>query len=125
MEGLLTSVDVEGQTAYVLSEDLEELTAAQPSEAVRLLPGHDQWVMGPGTKDEHVVPPAHRAAVTRKANLVVAGGVVGGTWQARDGQVEVTWFDEHEAPPRQALQTQVERLTLITGRPHDLTPEMT
>lgn len=125
MEGLLASVDVEGDTAYVLSEDVEELTAARPSEAVRLLPGHDQWVMGPGTKDEHVTPPAHRAAVTRKANLVVAGGVVSGTWQAQDGQVEVTWFDEHEAPPRQALQAQVERLTIMTGRPHNLILEMT
>ncbi len=125
MEGLLAPVDVEGETAYVLSEDVEELRAARPSEAVRLLPGHDQWVMGPGTKDEHVVPPAHRAAVTRKANLVVAGGVVSGTWHAQDGQVEVTWFDEHEAPPRQALQAQVERLTIMTGRLHNLTLEMT
>lgn len=125
MEGTLAPVDVEGQSAYVLTEDLEELMAAQPNEAVRLLSGHDQWVMGPGTKDEHVVPPAHRAAMTRKANPVVVGGVVSGTWHARHGQVEVTWFNEHDVPSRQALQSQVETLAIITDRPHTLTSEMT
>ena len=58
----------------MLSEDLDALMAAQPTTAVRFLPGHDQWVIGPGTKDEHVVPKAHRTQVTRKANLVLAGG---------------------------------------------------
>ena len=54
----LVAVDVEGTTAYVVAEDAESLTAARPSNAVRFLPGHDQWVMGPGTKDSHVTPPA-------------------------------------------------------------------
>lgn len=113
----LVAVDVEGETAYVASEDVDALMAARPTEAVRLLPGHDQWVMGPGTKDEHVVPPAHRAPVTRKTNLVVAGGVVRGMWLAKGGGVEVTWFEENGAPPRKALEEQVDRLAAMTGRP--------
>lgn len=50
----LAAVDVEGTTAYVVRDDLDSLEAAEPSDAVRFLPGHDQWVMGSGTKDAHV-----------------------------------------------------------------------
>lgn len=113
----LVAIDVDGETGYVLSEDVDSLMAARPTDALRLLPGHDQWVMGPGTSDPHVVPPAHRNAVTRKANLVVAGGVVCGTWSARAGEVEVTWFDEHGGPRQKALDEQVEGLGAVLGRP--------
>lgn len=113
----MEAVDIEGETAYVLAEDLEELMAAQPTNAVRLLPGHDQWVIGPSTKDEHVVPPARRAPVTRKANLVVAAGVVSGTWSITGKQAKVTWFGEQGKPPRGALEEQVARLGTILDRP--------
>jgi hypothetical protein len=46
---------------------------------VRFVPGHDQWVVGPGTKDVDFTPPSRRDLVTRKASLVVVGGVVCGT----------------------------------------------
>ncbi len=72
----LVAVDVEGTAAYVVREDVDALEAARPSDAVRFLPGHDQWVMGPGTKDAHVTPPTRRDLMTRKANPVVVGGVV-------------------------------------------------
>jgi hypothetical protein len=113
----LATVNVEGETAYVLSEDVDELMAARPANAVRLLPGHDQWVMGPSTKDEHVVPHAHRTPVTRKANLVVAGGVVSGTWSATRHEVTVTWFAERTKPPREALDQEVAKLATILDRP--------
>lgn len=73
--------------------------------------------MGPGTKDEHVVPPVHRALVTRKANPVIAGGVVSGTWSRKGGDVEVTWFEGNGAPPRKALEEQVDKLATMTGQP--------
>jgi hypothetical protein len=113
----LAPVDVEGETTYVLREDVDALMAARPTHAVRFLPGHDQWVMGPGTKDEHVVPPAHRSAVTQKASLVVAGGVVRGTWSIKGSEVKVTWFQAEIALPRKALNEQVDRLATMTGRP--------
>ena len=53
----LVAVDVDGTTAYVVREDVDSLTSARPSDSVRFLPGHDQWVIGPGTADEHVTPP--------------------------------------------------------------------
>ncbi len=116
LESRLTTVDVEGRTAYALREDVDELIAAQRSAAVRLLPGHDQWVLGPSTKDEHVVPPARRTPVTRKANLVIAGGVVSGTWSAGVGEVTVSWFSEQGPPPREALAEEVSRLATFLER---------
>lgn len=85
------AVDVEGTTAYVVREDVDALDASLPSRAVRFLPGHDQWVMGPGTKDVHVTPAARRERVTRKANPVIAGGVVCGTWARKGDELTVTW----------------------------------
>src|SRR3954469_1803429 len=87
----LARIDVEGTTAFVRHEDADSLLAARPSDAVRLLPGHDQWVMGPGTKDVHVTPPPLRDAMTRKANPVIAGGVLRGTWARKGGGLEIAW----------------------------------
>lgn len=112
----LVPVEIGGDTAYLLGADVDALRAARPTSAVRLLPGHDPWVMGPGTKDERVVPPEHRTEVTRKANLVVAGGVVSGTWSIRRDDLEVTWFGERGAPPRAALAEQVDQLAAATRR---------
>ena len=94
----LATVDVDGTTAYLAREDVEALEAASPSEAVRFLPGHDQWVMGPGTRDEHVTPAPLRGLMTRKANPVLAGGRVCGTWARRGDEMTVTWLDERPRP---------------------------
>lgn len=111
----LVEVDVEGEPCLVLRQDLDELTTTSPSRAVRLLPGHDQWVMGPGTKDVHVTPSSRRDPVTRKANPVIAGGVVSGTWTTKGDEVVVTWLDQGRAP-RKALEEEVGRLGTIRGR---------
>lgn len=111
----LVAVDVEGTTAYVVAADVESLAAAAPSEAVRFLPGHDQWVMGPGTKDTQVTPPAQREAVTRKANLVTVGGVVRGTWSVKGDQLSVTWPDRTQGLPRKAIEAETSRLAVILG----------
>jgi hypothetical protein len=105
----LVSVDLEGTKAYVLREDIDALQAAAPSEAVRFLPGHDQWVIGPGTKDRHVTPPSQRDLMTRKANPVVVGGVVCGTWASKDQEITVTWLDERR-PPVKAVECETGRL---------------
>ena len=115
----LAQVDVEGEGCYVLREHLDELMATPPTNVVRLLPGHDQWVMGPGTKDVHVTPSSRRDPVTRKANLVIAGGVVRGTWATKGDEVVVTWLDEGRTP-RKALEEEVRRLGSIQGRPLQL-----
>lgn len=107
----LVEVDVEGTTAYVAAQDAEPLASAQPSTALRLLPGHDQWVMGPGTKDTRVTPADRRDAMTRKANPVLVGGVVRGTWAARRDELALTWLDPAPAPV-EAVAAEAERLGL-------------
>lgn len=111
----LVAIDVEGSIAHVLREDVDSLVAARPSEAVRLLPGHDQWVIGPGTADVHVTPPSRRQLMTRKANPVVVGGVVRGTWARKGDDLAVDWLDE--APrPDEALHQEAARCAALLGR---------
>ena len=111
----LVEVDVEGLPALVLAEDEASLVGAEASDAVRLLPRHDQWVLGPGTADARVVPPGRRVEVSRGADLVIAGGVVSGTWQQRDGRIVISWFDEAAGAPEDALTAEVERLGTLLG----------
>ena len=56
----VVEVDVEGERRWLLSDHVDELAALRPEAGVVLLPGKDAWVMGPGTKDEWVVPAEHR-----------------------------------------------------------------
>lgn len=114
----LAALDIDGESTYILREDLEDLAATPATTAVRLLPGYDQWVLGPGTADAHVVPPARRTLVSRKANLVIAGGVVSGTWSLADDQVVTAWFTEVGPPPPEgALAEEAGRLATILDRP--------
>ena len=116
----VVEVDVGGEAMALLGEDLDSLTAARPTKAVRLLPGFDQYVLGPGSGDPNVVPPARRSAVSRQsgwiAPVVVAGGVVRGTWELDAERVRVEWFRESGAIPRTALRAEGERLSRIAGR---------
>jgi len=108
----LADVDVDGEPLVVLREDLDELVASEPSSSVRLLPRYDQWVLGPGTADARVVPPEHRAVVTRGANVVLVGGVVGGTWSTVGDEVRIDWFPGSTAD-REAVDDEVRRLAAI------------
>jgi Winged helix DNA-binding domain len=110
----LVAVDVDGTTAYVVADDLDALVASRPSRAVRFLPGHDQWVIGPGTKDTRVTPAAHRDLMTRKANPVVVGGVVSGTWSVRGDELTVTWLEDGRRP-RTAVEEEAARMGDILG----------
>ena len=111
----LVAVDVEGTAAYAAREDVDGLQATPPSDAVRFLPGHDQWVMGPGTKDVHVTPSSRRDLMTRKANPVIAGGVVCGTWTREGDALTVTWLDERRRP-QETIGREADRLAAILGR---------
>jgi len=79
-------------------------------------------VLGPGTADRDVVPPAWRTAATRGTPLVVAGGVVAGTWTERGGGLTVRWGGEGPAA-RVALDEGVEGLAAGVGRPLRVTVE--
>ncbi len=117
----LETVRIEGDDVLVLTDDLDRLRATPASTAVRLLPGRDPWVMAPGTADAHVVRPARRELVSRSANLVVARGVLAGTWTLRGARLDVAWFEESGRVARQALDAEATRLSAFLGRPLELT----
>ena len=116
----LATVEVDGEEALVRAEDLDSLMAARPTRAVRLLGGFDQWVLGAGSDDPHVVPPGRRRDVSRPSGwispLVVAGGVVRGTWKLDGDTVRIAWFREAGPASRAALREEVARLSAILGR---------
>jgi hypothetical protein len=116
----LQEIEVDGEMVCVLAEDLDDLVAMRPTKAVRLLAGFDQFVLGSGTDDGHVVAKARRASVSKQsgwiAPVVVAGGVVSGTWELDGDQVRVDWFGEAGKPPRKALTSEVVRLAAILDR---------
>jgi len=116
----LAEVEVDGERRYVLAADVDDLASAKPATAVRLLPGFDQYVLGLGTEDRHVVPAARRRAVSLQSGwispVVVAGGVVTGTWSLDGDRVRIAWFKEAGRPPQTALGVEVARLASILDR---------
>ena len=116
----LVHVDVEGESAMILAEHADELGATEATKAVRLLPGFDQYVLGPGTADAHVIPADRRSAVSRQSGwispVVVSGGVVAGTWELDGDVVQIAWFGEAGRPPARLLKAEVERLGSTLGR---------
>ena len=117
----LAEVDVEGERAFALREDVDDLATTKPTKTVRLVGGFDQYVLGPGTDDGRVVPPARRGEVSKQSGwispVVIAGGAVCGTWELDGERVSITWFSEAGRQPRGALVSEVTRLSAILDRP--------
>ncbi|MBF0689263.1 MAG: winged helix DNA-binding domain-containing protein [Cellulomonas sp.] len=112
----VSRLEVDGEPVLVLRDDVPALAASSPTDVVRLLPQYDQWVLGPGTADVHVVPADLRGAVSRGARVVVVGGVVAGTWTIAEESIAITWH--HGVRPRHGdVATEVERLARLVGRP--------
>lgn len=115
VEDRLVEVDVDGERRWHLAAYADELADVRPGTQVLLLPGKDDWVMGPGTKDTWVVPSAHRTAMTRGANPVVVDGVVAGTWRLDGEDVDVSCTLAGDA--RAALEDEVDRLRGLLRTP--------
>lgn len=107
----LATVDVDGVPMQLLATDVDELLGTEPSDAVHLLGGFDQYVLGAGTNATYMLDPEHRAEVSRAAGwispVVLHGGRVAGVWQPDDGGVAVSLWDD--VPPS-ALEPAVERM---------------
>jgi hypothetical protein len=117
LEDRLATVEVDGEPALLLADDVDELADTAPTPALRLLPGFDQYVLGPGTKAAEIVAPAHRAEVSRAAGwispVVVAGGRVAGTWEADAGTVQVRAFEDAGPIPGPELDAEVARVEAL------------
>jgi hypothetical protein len=124
----LVTVDVQGVPAYARARDVDEIAATRPSEVVRLLPGFDQYVLGPGTADAQLIAPARRGEVSRTAGwispVVIVGGRVAGTWQTRTvggaDMLDVTLFVETGPVSPDALQAEADRIGRYLGSPFRL-----
>lgn len=94
----LSTVEVDGVQMYVPAEHRDELLATEPSTSVRLLGAFDQYVLGAGTGATYLVPAEHRGDVSRTAGwispVVLYEGRVAGVWEAKDGDVAVTTFED-------------------------------
>lgn len=116
--GELTTVTVEGETLHARTADLDAIAAAEPVAGVRLLPGFDQYVLGPGTADTRVVPAEHRGRVSRAAGwiapVVVAAGRVAGTWSVDGDALTVEPFDA--AAPLDGIDDELVRWSAVLGR---------
>ncbi len=123
--GTLTEVTVDGRAAYARTADLDDLAAAEPLPGVRLLPAFDQFVLGPGTRNEEIIAPHRRALISRAAGwiapVVVSNGQVAGTWESGDDGFTVTLFPEAGAVSRHDLATETDRMAAIVGVRSDLT----
>jgi hypothetical protein len=120
----VVKLDVEGETMYCLEEHADSVAAARPSRTLRLLPGFDQWVLGPGTDDPHIIPPGQRAAVSRQAGWIapvaVVGGIVCGTWRLDGSRITIDWFEGIRRPSARAINVEVARLGAAVGSPIDI-----
>ena len=113
----IAELEVDGDPAFILAEDLDDLAATRPTLAVRLLGGFDQYVLGPTTEDGHVTSAARRWEVSRQsgwiAPVVVHSGSVSGTWKLDGDRVVVEWFVESGRVARGGLEREVSRLGSI------------
>lgn len=112
----IAQVDVQGESALVLAEHVDELAAARETRTVRMLPAYDQWMIGPGTADDRVTPRSWRSAVTRGSNVVIVGGVVCGTWKVKGELVIVDALDDSWSMPRDEIDREIGRTGRILGK---------
>lgn len=121
---LVVEVQVDGSPMLHQREHLDPLAAAEPApDEIDLLPGYDQWVLGPGTADHRIVSAARRQAVTRGANVVLRAGRVTGTWKADRAVLSLSWFAEAGDPPHAQVQAEAARLAGLVE--HDLAVTIT
>jgi hypothetical protein len=115
----LTEVDVEGRRALMLTEHADELADIAACIGVRLLGGFDQYILGPGTKDEVLLPTKYRAAVSRTSGwispIVVVNGRVVGVWEILDHEVVVSPFPDGDRLPRKELEREAAHVARARG----------
>lgn len=115
LEPELAEVDLDGRPALCLAADTAGILGQADTEPpVVLLPGLDPWILGPGTADSRIVPPAHRAEITRGANVILVGGRVAGTWRIADGHVDPRFFAGEPSVPEDRLGAAVQLLRAVT-----------
>ncbi|NYH91216.1 winged helix DNA-binding domain-containing protein [Actinopolymorpha rutila] len=134
----VTEVDVEGEPYWMLTDQVGELAATEPSEVVRLLPGFDQWTVcasrrvGPRSRPGPGAPaldPRHRTRIYRLQGWVspvlLVDGRVEGVWRhERKGRrllVDVETFRRLSRKTRESIEAEAMRLAAFLGGVLELT----
>jgi hypothetical protein len=112
----------------VLTEDLEELAAIEPSTTVRLLPAFDPYTLGLQKEAEPLLPRDRRPLVSRTAGwisqVLIVGGVVAGTWThetKRDRvRIELAPWRPLTRVQRRAVEQESNRIAAFLGTSDDL-----
>lgn len=120
VEDRLVTVEVDGHEGYARAEDLDELLATRPTQAVRMLAGFDQYLLGPGTGDTSIVPAQRRKQVSRTAGwispVVLDRGRVAGVWDLDGDLLTVTLFAPPTSPASRLLRSEADRVAAALGR---------
>jgi hypothetical protein len=124
----LTEVDVEGHSAWMLTEDLASIRKKKRRLPVRLLAGFDVYVVGNRPRDL-LVDKQFEPLVFRRAGwispVVLIEGRAAGVWkhQSRGKRVDVTVspFRKLGAAHRKAIHEEVDLLGKFLGAPASLT----
>ncbi|HEY8211464.1 MAG TPA: winged helix DNA-binding domain-containing protein [Myxococcaceae bacterium] len=122
----LCEVEVDGEAAYALAKDRDELRNAAPVPGVRLIPGFDQYTLVASGGAARFLPHArHRRQVFRNQGwisaVVLVDGKMAGVWKhGRKGKslrVGVEPFTTLPARTRRAAGEEAERLAAFLGAP--------
>ena len=88
----------------------------RPTPAVRLLPGFDQYVLGPGGRwARHPGRPSFGCQPPGGwiSPVVLVDGRVQGTWRVDGSGIVVYWFPEADRPPADILAAEIDRIAAI------------
>lgn len=124
----LIPVSVDGRDAWALRTDADTLQAAQPSKAVRLLPGFDPYTVALRRDCESALSAAHKGRVFSQQGwisaVVLSGGYVVGVWNygVKNARVAVTVEPFERLSP--AIRTGIEQEAARLGVYFNAEPEV-
>ena len=117
------TVEVAGETAWMLAADARAARDRAPARSVRLLPIFDQYVVAATLHADHLLPGNWRARIYRPQGwispVLLVNGRMEGTWKhaIRGSRVDVT-IEPFADPPawvRRAAEEEAERLATFLG----------
>src|SRR5215469_9297166 len=114
----VSEISLAGAKAWVLTADLDELEAAEPSGAVRLLPAFDQYVLGASPHVQNLLSGGHRTDIFRPQGwispVLLVDGRIDGVWSyRRNGRrlgVQISPFVRLTRRVHIAVEVEAERL---------------
>jgi hypothetical protein len=115
----LTEVDVEGRQALMLTEHVEALADIAACKGARLLGDFDQYILGPGSKDDVLLPKEHCAAVSRTSGwispIVVVNGRIVGVWDVLNHELVVSPFPDSGRLPWKEIEKEAAHVARASG----------